>query len=67
VTTPPISPAAHTTLSDLRDKKLRHEPIVMATAYDYVSASAVCAAGVDIVLVGDSAATVMLGLAAHAW
>lgn len=36
----------------------------MATAYDYVSASAVCAAGVDIVLVGDSAATVMLGLAA---
>lgn len=36
----------------------------MATAYDYVSASAVCAAGVDIVLVGDSAATVMLGLPA---
>jgi 3-methyl-2-oxobutanoate hydroxymethyltransferase len=64
VNAPLSPPRARTTLRDLADKKLRHEPIVMATAYDYVLASAASAAGVDIVLVGDSAATVMLGYAA---
>jgi len=47
----------------LRSKKERREPIVMVTAYDYVTARAAEAAGVDAVLVGDSAATTMLGLA----
>jgi 3-methyl-2-oxobutanoate hydroxymethyltransferase len=37
------------------------EPIVMITAYDYPSATVAEAAGVDIVLVGDSAAMVVLG------
>ena len=37
------------------------EPIVMVTAYDYPSATVAEAAGVDIVLVGDSAANVVLG------
>ena len=37
------------------------EPIVMVTAYDHPSAVAVEAAGVDVVLVGDSAANNVLG------
>ena len=37
------------------------EPIVMVTAYDYPSAQIAEEAGVDIVLVGDSAAMVVLG------
>jgi len=45
----------------LADKKHHREPIVMVTAYDYPSGRAAEAAGVDIVLVGDSAATTVLG------
>ena len=37
------------------------EPIVMVTAYDHPSALVVDAAGVDVVLVGDSAANTVLG------
>lgn len=39
------------------------QPIVMITAYDAPSARIVEAAGVDVVLVGDSAATTVLGYA----
>ena len=39
------------------------EPIVMVTAYDHPSAKVAEAAGVDIVLVGDSAANNVLGYA----
>jgi 3-methyl-2-oxobutanoate hydroxymethyltransferase len=49
------------TLPALVDKKDRHEPIVMITAYDFPSARAAEAAGVDIVLVGDSGAMTVLG------
>lgn len=49
------------TLPLLAEKKRLGEPIVMVTAYDYPSARAVEAAGVDLVLVGDSAATTVLG------
>ncbi len=49
------------TLPLLIEKKRLHEPIVMVTAYDYPSARAAEAAGVDLVLVGDSAATTVLG------
>jgi 3-methyl-2-oxobutanoate hydroxymethyltransferase len=48
-------------LTDLVDMKRRREPIVMVTAYDYPSGSLADAAGVDIVLVGDSAAMTVLG------
>jgi 3-methyl-2-oxobutanoate hydroxymethyltransferase len=41
--------------------KRRRERIVMVTAYDYPSGSLADAAGVDIVLVGDSAAMTVLG------
>jgi 3-methyl-2-oxobutanoate hydroxymethyltransferase len=49
------------TLPLLVDKKRLGEPIVMVTAYDYPSARAAETAGVDLVLVGDSAATTVLG------
>ena len=49
------------TLLKLAEKRALGEPIVMVTAYDHPSAKAVEAAGVDIVLVGDSAANNVLG------
>ncbi|WDT92940.1 3-methyl-2-oxobutanoate hydroxymethyltransferase [Thermoleophilum album] len=49
------------TLSTLAEKKALGEPIVMVTAYDYPSAEVAEAAGVDVVLVGDSAAMTVLG------
>ncbi|MEO5817640.1 MAG: 3-methyl-2-oxobutanoate hydroxymethyltransferase [Gemmatimonadaceae bacterium] len=39
----------------------RGEPIVMLTAYDYPSARVAVAGGVDVILVGDSAAMTVLG------
>jgi 3-methyl-2-oxobutanoate hydroxymethyltransferase len=52
------------TLPLLAEKKRLGDPIVMVTAYDYPSARAAEAAGVDLVLVGDSAATTVLGFTA---
>jgi 3-methyl-2-oxobutanoate hydroxymethyltransferase len=49
------------TTATLREQKLRHEPITCLTAYDYASARLVDAAGIDMVLVGDSLAQTMLG------
>jgi 3-methyl-2-oxobutanoate hydroxymethyltransferase len=49
------------TLPRLMDKKRLGEPIVMVTAYDFPSARAAEAAGVDLVLVGDSGAMTVLG------
>ncbi len=49
------------TLSTLAGKKALGEPVVMVTAYDYPSAQVAEAAGVDMVLVGDSAAMTVLG------
>src|ERR1700741_157573 len=52
------------TLPLLAEKNRLGEPIVMVTAYDYPSARAAEAAGVDLVLGGDSAATTVLGFKA---
>jgi 3-methyl-2-oxobutanoate hydroxymethyltransferase len=49
------------TLPRLAEKKRTGEPIVMVTAYDFPSAQVAEAAGVDMVLVGDSAANTVLG------
>ncbi len=49
------------TLPDLLERRARGEPIVMVTAYDHPSARIVDEAGVDLVLVGDSAANTVLG------
>lgn len=49
------------TIADIARLKERAQPIVMVTAYDYPSGRAAERAGVDIVLVGDSAAMTVLG------
>ena len=49
------------TLPRLAELKLAAQPIVMVTAYDHPSAQVAEEAGVDIVLVGDSAAMTVLG------
>jgi 3-methyl-2-oxobutanoate hydroxymethyltransferase len=48
-------------LPELAELKRRGEKIVMVTAYDAPSARIADAAGVDLILVGDSAAMVLLG------
>jgi 3-methyl-2-oxobutanoate hydroxymethyltransferase len=55
------APTKRLTLGDLAAKKNAGERIVMVTAYDYPSAQIVEEAGVDMVLVGDSAAMTVLG------
>jgi len=52
---------ARTTFASLAAMKAQGEPIAMVTAYDYPSAQVAEAAGVDMVLVGDSAAMTVLG------
>src|SRR5436309_3900245 len=59
--TPIGDPRQKVTVSSLREKKLRHEPIACLTAYDYATARLVDEAGIEIVLVGDSLAQTMLG------
>jgi 3-methyl-2-oxobutanoate hydroxymethyltransferase len=65
MTRPPTPPPAVRTqrlsTDDVGRIKSRGVPIVMVTAYDFNTASVADAAGVDIVLVGDSAAMTMLG------
>ncbi|MCI1019671.1 3-methyl-2-oxobutanoate hydroxymethyltransferase [Microbacterium sp. C5A9] len=55
------TPTPRLTLGDIAKKKAAREPIVMVTAYDYPSAQIADAAGVDMVLVGDSGAMTVLG------
>jgi 3-methyl-2-oxobutanoate hydroxymethyltransferase len=59
--TPMQSSRQPVTLGSIMDQYRGDEPLVMVTAYDYPSARAVEAAGVDLVLVGDSGAQVVLG------
>lgn len=49
------------TTQGLLDMKLRGEKIACLTAYDYTTARLVDAAGMDLILVGDSASNVMAG------
>jgi 3-methyl-2-oxobutanoate hydroxymethyltransferase len=49
------------TLTKLGEMRALGEPIVMVTAYDHPGAKVAEAAGVDVVLVGDSAANNVLG------
>jgi len=49
------------TIQSLQDKKSHGTPIVALTAYDYATARLVDEAGVDVILVGDSLAMVVMG------
>jgi 3-methyl-2-oxobutanoate hydroxymethyltransferase len=64
-TRPPEKPAPEdrvpVTLPRIAEMKAAGDPIVMVTAYDYPSAQMADEAGIDIVLVGDTAAMVVLG------
>src|SRR4051794_34899408 len=57
----PVLDSLPITLPRLTEKKRLGEAIVMVTAYDYPSAQVAEAAGVDMVLVGDSGAMTVLG------
>ena len=67
MTTRPRTPAPNTpapgklALTELAEMKRRRDRIVMVTAYDAPSGRLADAAGVDLVLVGDSAAMTVLG------
>jgi 3-methyl-2-oxobutanoate hydroxymethyltransferase len=52
---------AKTTTASLKEKQLKNEKITMLTAYDYSMAAMVDAAGIDMILVGDSLGMVTLG------
>lgn len=63
-TSPSPAPAcAPITVPSVRNRKVRNgaEPLVMVTAYDAPSARVADEAGVDLILVGDSVAMVVLG------
>ncbi len=49
------------TTQRLQEMKIRGEKIAMLTAYDYSLARLVDEAGIDVILVGDSASNVMIG------
>jgi 3-methyl-2-oxobutanoate hydroxymethyltransferase len=55
------NPSSKVSLIELAERKARGEKLVMVTAYDYPGARLADAAGVDIILVGDSAADNVLG------
>lgn len=50
-----------TSINQVREKKARGEPLVMLTCYDYSTARILDEAGIELLLVGDSLGTVMLG------
>jgi 3-methyl-2-oxobutanoate hydroxymethyltransferase len=63
MSSPPRTDRRPITLTKLAEMRALGEPIVMVTAYDHPSAKVAEAAGIDIVLVGDSAANNVLGYA----
>ncbi|KAK4461806.1 3-methyl-2-oxobutanoate hydroxymethyltransferase [Cladorrhinum samala] len=60
--TPPTNPRKKVTIGTLRSMHKKGEPITVITAHDFPSAHVADAAGMDIILVGDSLAMVALGM-----
>jgi len=60
--TPSANPRKKVTLGTLRSLHKRGEPITVMTAHDFPSAHVADAAGMDVILVGDSLAMVALGM-----
>lgn len=60
--TPPTNPRKKVTIGTLRSMHKRGDPITVITAHDFPSAHVADAAGMDIILVGDSLAMVALGM-----
>ena len=61
MSTPTVDNARKVTTRRLIEMKQRGEKIAMLTAYDYSSAKIIDEAGIDVILVGDSASNVMAG------
>src|SRR6185312_4818955 len=57
----PCSPPTKVTMPALAEMKRQGKPISALTAYDYATARLVDEAGIDLMLVGDSLAMVVLG------
>jgi 3-methyl-2-oxobutanoate hydroxymethyltransferase len=56
-----VAPTSPISAPDIRARKGDGPPLVMVTAYDYPSARVADGAGVDMILVGDTLAMVVLG------
>src|SRR5438067_8454704 len=61
ITSPRFGDDAKVTINSVQEKKQQGTPITCLTAYDYVTSRLVDQAGIDMILVGDSLAMVVLG------
>jgi 3-methyl-2-oxobutanoate hydroxymethyltransferase len=61
ITSPRFGDEPKVTITSIQEKKQQGRPITCLTAYDYATARLVDQAGIDMILVGDSLAMVVLG------
>jgi 3-methyl-2-oxobutanoate hydroxymethyltransferase len=61
ITSPRFGDEPKVTITSIQEKKQQGRPITCLTAYDYSTARLVDQAGIDMILVGDSLAMVVLG------
>jgi len=61
ITSPRFGDEPKVTITSIQEKKQQGRPITCLTAYDYATARLVDRAGMDMILVGDSLAMVVLG------
>jgi len=61
ITSPRFGDGAKVTINSIQEKKQQGTPITCLTAYDYATSRLVDQAGIDMILVGDSLAMVVLG------